>query len=266
MPAFISDFKLKIHEVEQLTYRSRAIQDLIQPYYTISYIHEGDVETKEGSSIYRAMAGDVMIHKPHVPFSVYSLRGGVHYFFNLELLEGGKKDELASYGFPKVVHLRNTAMYETAFRQLSDAWKRLDAEKHARLHCVSLALQLIRLISESHSASTAAHHNQNRFSFLVKYIEDHMHMKLDRSRLAEVAHLHPVYLNRAFRKQYGMSLMEFLRKLRLHRARELLKDPALTLNHIAEQCGLYDASYFSRLFIKEYGIPPGEYRKQQAKR
>lgn len=263
MPIFKSDFELSIHDVEILTYRSRVIQDLIQPHYTISYIHEGQVETKEGASIYRAGAGDVMIHKPHVPFSVYSLRGGVHYFFNIELQERGKGDLLTSYRFPKVIHLRHPATYETTFHQFMDVWKQLDEEEHTRLRCVSFVFQLIRLLSESHPASTEAHKNENRFSFLVKYMEDHMHMKLDRSQLAEVAHLHPVYLNRAFRKQYGMPLMEFLRKLRLHRARELLKDSEMTLDRIAEQCGLYDASYFSRLFIKEYGMPPGEYRKHQ---
>lgn len=80
------------------------------------------------------------------------------------------------------------------------------------------------------------------------------------SELAKTADVHPVYFARAFRKRYGCSPGEYLRRCRIERATGLLRDKLLTLVHIAMQCGFVDQSHFNHSFRQTYGVSPGEFR------
>ena len=65
-----------------------------------------------------------------------------------------------------------------------------------------------------------------------------------------------------FRQSYGMPPGEFVLKKRIDYARELLKMQNLSVSDIAELAGFCDVYYFSRMFHKYAGSPPGEYRKR----
>lgn len=78
--------------------------------------------------------------------------------------------------------------------------------------------------------------------------------------LASIAELHPVYLARAFRKQYGIAPSAYLRKLRLHRAVSLIARRR-TLAGAASALGFVDQSHLHRCFVAEYGMTPGAFRR-----
>lgn len=68
-------------------------------------------------------------------------------------------------------------------------------------------------------------------------------------------------LNRRFNKATGMSPGQFLQNLRLHHARELLRDSNLTVADIAAEVGYPDLGYFATLFRKHMAQSPSDYRK-----
>ena len=83
-------------------------------------------------------------------------------------------------------------------------------------------------------------------------------------KIAEIAkqfHLHPVYLEKLFRKQVGVSMKRYLINKRLDYAKELLKNTALNLSEISNFVGCTDSLYFSKIFKNRYGMSPTEYRK-----
>lgn len=80
------------------------------------------------------------------------------------------------------------------------------------------------------------------------------------SELAKTADVHPVYFARAFRRRYGCSPGEYLRRCRLERATGLLRDKRLSLANIAMQCGFVDQSHFHHSFQRAYRISPSEFR------
>ena len=59
----------------------------------------------------------------------------------------------------------------------------------------------------------------------------------------------------------GITALEYLRRVRLQKARELLKDPSLSISEIAYSVGFSDPAYFSKVFKTETGVSPNEWRK-----
>ncbi len=67
-------------------------------------------------------------------------------------------------------------------------------------------------------------------------------------------------LHRKLEALTGCSPNQFIRIIRLNKAKELLANPALSIAVIAQDCGYNDPGYFSRVFKQEYGITPQEWR------
>jgi len=78
--------------------------------------------------------------------------------------------------------------------------------------------------------------------------------------LSEEAGVHPVYLERTFRKFFGTTLGVYLHQLRVQRACELLAAPQYSLADIATQTGFADQPHFTRVFRRLTGTTPGRFR------
>ncbi|MEV0354092.1 helix-turn-helix transcriptional regulator [Nonomuraea sp. NPDC050680] len=78
--------------------------------------------------------------------------------------------------------------------------------------------------------------------------------------LARTLGVSPSLLSRRFRDVRGVTPIQYLRDVRLGKARELLSGTDFTLQNIAEQCGYRSAFYLSRVFKVSTGQPPSEYR------
>lgn len=80
------------------------------------------------------------------------------------------------------------------------------------------------------------------------------------SEIAAEAGVHPVHLAREFRKHYGSSVGEYLRKIRIEYACRELMDSNEAVTNIAFAAGFADQSHFSRTFKRLCGTTPGKYR------
>ena len=77
-------------------------------------------------------------------------------------------------------------------------------------------------------------------------------------------YLSPVYISKIFKEETGESPINYLIKIRLEKARDiLLKSSDSTIKNIANEVGYEDAYHFSKLFKKYYGISPLYYRKRE---
>ena len=93
------------------------------------------------------------------------------------------------------------------------------------------------------------------------YIREGAASDISTAQLASVFHYNKTYLGRVFKQAVGLSIAEYLRTLRLERACVLLKESAVSVTQIAEDCGFASVSYFNRIFKSAKGISPSEYRK-----
>lgn len=85
----------------------------------------------------------------------------------------------------------------------------------------------------------------------------------DLDDLAAVAGISRRHLTRVFRRATGIGVKEYTTKLRLEQARLFLRDPALTVDAVAERCGFADARQLRRLWKDAYGTTPGTTRAYQ---
>jgi AraC family transcriptional regulator len=84
---------------------------------------------------------------------------------------------------------------------------------------------------------------------------------VDIATIASTVDVHPVHLARVFRRHHGCSPGEYLRRLRVRRACELLAGTGRPLAAVALACGYADQSHFTRHFKRAVGVPPGAYRQ-----
>jgi len=83
---------------------------------------------------------------------------------------------------------------------------------------------------------------------------------LDIPYLCKKTGLSTTQLHRKMKALTGEAPISFIRKVRLHKAKELLQNTDLTISEIAYELGFNDPSYFSRAFGKEFGRAPGDFR------
>jgi AraC family transcriptional regulator len=83
---------------------------------------------------------------------------------------------------------------------------------------------------------------------------------LSLSSVAELVGVHAAYLAKMFRKHYGCTVGEYVRRLRVDHAAQLLARSEKTLSTIAVAAGFYDQSHFAHLFKLRFGVTPGVFR------
>ncbi|MGG1597452.1 response regulator [Paenibacillus naphthalenovorans] len=96
---------------------------------------------------------------------------------------------------------------------------------------------------------------------VVRRIREHYNEPLKVSELAKEIGFTENYLSVLFKRETGETIMDFITRIRMDKARELLKNQHYKVYEIAEKVGYTDTNYFSKLFKKVEGIHPLEYRK-----
>jgi AraC family transcriptional regulator len=81
------------------------------------------------------------------------------------------------------------------------------------------------------------------------------------TELAAAVGVHPAHLARCFRREYGQTVGEYARALRLEWAAEQLALDGASLAEIALRAGFADQSHFTRAFRRHAGVTPGRYRE-----
>lgn len=101
-------------------------------------------------------------------------------------------------------------------------------------------------------------------SFLVKnallYMKEHSEQKMTLNEVADKVFVSQWHLSKLLNKHTGKNFSELLNQIRIEKAKELLKNPALRICDVAEQVGFQDVAHFSRVFKKLTSSSPNEYR------
>ena len=82
------------------------------------------------------------------------------------------------------------------------------------------------------------------------YLDTHYTEKITLDALAERFYINKFYLTRVFKEQFGQSVTNYLVQLRITQSKRLLRFTDRSIEAVAQECGLNDANYFSRLFKK----------------
>jgi AraC-like DNA-binding protein len=97
------------------------------------------------------------------------------------------------------------------------------------------------------------------------YILQHHGARLNVAEVARQVHTSTFYFCRLFRKTTGLSFTEYVSRVRVEKARELLLNPQKRISEVAFEVGFQSLPHFNRVFRKITGINPSEYRKARAR-
>ncbi|WLR50135.1 AraC family transcriptional regulator [Bacillus tianshenii] len=95
----------------------------------------------------------------------------------------------------------------------------------------------------------------------IEYISSNYHEDLSIKKVANKVHLSHTYFSRLFKKELGISFVEYVTNVRIKRAKWLLSHTNDTIEAIAAQVGFNTPNYFSSIFKKHVGVSPSEYRE-----
>jgi AraC family transcriptional regulator len=142
--------------------------------------------------------------------------------------------------------------------------RRLTFEMRTSDAASELAIESLVLGVLAHGARTGARGRPPRWlSDARDALHGHFREKVTLSMLAAVAGVHPSYVARAFRRQYGCTVGEYVRGLRLDYAAQELRSSERAISDVAAEAGFFDHSHFARLFRRRIGMTPAAFRAAQ---
>ncbi|WP_276354406.1 response regulator transcription factor [Cohnella caldifontis] len=101
-----------------------------------------------------------------------------------------------------------------------------------------------------------------RIQDIKEYIDQRYAEDINISTFTEKYFLSREYLMKLFKQEYGMGIYEYVLKVRMDKAKELLEAPHLKIQDISDLIGYKDKNYFSKAFKNAFGMSPTEYRHQ----
>lgn len=101
-----------------------------------------------------------------------------------------------------------------------------------------------------------------RIATIHEYLMNHYREAVDLKRLASLINMAEGSLCRFFKMNMGLTVIEYLNKIKAEFACKLLMDPDLSIMEICFDCGFNNVSHFNKQFKKNTGVPPSEYRKR----
>nr|WP_294779149.1 AraC family transcriptional regulator [uncultured Flavobacterium sp.] len=100
----------------------------------------------------------------------------------------------------------------------------------------------------------------NPITEVTAYIKQNLKENMNLKTLSEKACMSTTSFYRFFKRELGMSPIEYILNEKIKCAKNLLKNPTLQINEVCYLCGFEDANYFIRLFKKHEGITPKQYQ------
>jgi AraC family transcriptional regulator, arabinose operon regulatory protein len=220
-------------------------------HWELVYVHEsgGHILCDGEKKTYKA--GDLLIHSPGKKHICYSKAAGAHYCLGVAGLELAQLYDAVIPSPPEIRRLFYAMAEELSsgkpyYREIIGA------------QAMEAGWKLLRLVSgnikqKDDNAATPAN--------ALKTILDRQWRA--KTRLGELAGqflMSEDYLRQLFKRNFGLSPVQYLINKRLDYAKDLLKNSDQSIKAIAFECGFDNEHYFSRLFHKAVGISPSQFR------
>jgi len=126
---------------------------------------------------------------------------------------------------------------------------------------IAMAARAVSKGNEStYDVPLKAKEDDYRFTIIRKFIEDNIANNITTVDVANYMHLSHKQVCRIVRRKTGGSTKDLIDRIKLDRAKSLLKDTRLSIKEIASVLGFSSEYYFNQFFKRKEGYPPGVYR------
>ncbi len=227
------------------------------PYFGIELVTEGNGHLTLSDEHFRLQRGVVFAYGPGIEHRIEnkSSDGMRKYFLDFVGTDG--ESLLKAAGL-----LDGKPILASGIIEFTDLWNAIDREAReksdvSREICQSLARILLlkiqqRRVNDGTHAPTAF----RTYETVRQFIEEN-YMKVSTvEQVAEACGISPVYVSRLFKRYSATGAYQFLLRLRMNHAADLLMKHGLLVREVADSLGFADAFQFSRAFKRVYGVAP----------
>lgn len=172
-------------------------------------------------------------------------------------------EPLTEDGFDEVAETLKAMNISQDLETLKTAWlhsrQMSPRQYHASVQLLAhFAEQLGRLSNQL--ALQQRHAEPPAIARAKEYIAAHLEEALSLERVAEVVHMSRFYFCKMFHKHTGLHFTDYVSRLRVERAKELLMNPNLRISEIAYEVGFQSLTHFNRVFRRVVGRAPTAFR------
>jgi len=156
----------------------------------------------------------------------------------------------------------DTGVPEHIAYSLSDSLIQQADKMHRSEQLMELSVQAMRLYCKT-VQDYKLEHTSPPVRKCCEYIMLKLHSSLSMKELSQICHMSPNYISDLFRKETGVSAMQFYHRCKLQYAKHLILHTDWNISHIAAHLSYPSQSNFTERFKKTYGVTPMQFRLSQ---
>lgn len=237
----------------------------------IVYIKEGALTIKLDGETMVADPGSVFILPRTIPFSFEAGINGCHTHCSVQLISDFEFEVVSDIGkipsdyggliLPLVSH-----QDEHIRKQLNSIVSGISISRELNEFSASLcALGILEEISTKFKGEFLTHFKKTSLLNykIKKYVSEHLSENISLLQIAEKLGKTSIYLNSVFKNETGITIHRYINSEKIRFISELMTTKGMDFKGACESAGIADVSYGYRLFKKQMGITPSEYKNSR---
>lgn len=231
--------------------RSRGGKVHQHDYLEILFFADGKADVVSDGQTYQVALYDLIVYPAQTPHQIFWEHPQHGALYSLGLY-------VPDFAPESILHLRDEG----------GRMKWLIETIYLEYHCGAASAELLdsycrALLLLIQRQSQANRRAPDRVDAVLQYIAERYAMPLDMDTLSQVVPSSRSYLSRAFRERTGMTVMQYMQRVRIEAAKRLLLQSDVSVETVAGLVGYVSSKHFSRIFHKETGQTPSQFRKSQ---
>lgn len=245
----------------------------------IIYITKGYAKITVWSKTYYVQEGDIVILMPHVIHSIEQMDSHYAEYFNIifhfSILEKvGESKCYEKYLKPFLTHEKNVNCYERKGTKLNtcltpfilslinnrrDSYTTCEYLVKSNLFMIMHYLNQVCINADKNEV--LLHSNYNKIKTALYHVQNSYAQNITIKQVAALCGFSESHFMKLFKELTGMSFTAYLVNYRLELSAKQLIESKQKIIDIATNCGFNNHSYFTRSFLKKYGLTPAKYRQ-----
>ena len=238
------NLSFQILSINEYSYETGTYDVKGRPFAAIAFRLGGSGIFEINSQCLQAKPGDILFIPAHTPYRVeYSACR----IIAVHLLD-------CNYTIPEIITPADKKLITAKFLSMLNTWR----ERHSINRTKAYIYEILSLLD----SETAGLSKDPSFAPYLQYLQAHFtDPQFTVEQICKQMHISRSSLQRQFLRHLGITPKEYILKLRMQKALDMLASSGCTIKEIAHSCGFEDEKYFSRVFKQAYGYPPQQFKQ-----
>jgi AraC-like DNA-binding protein len=240
------------------------IRDHYVTDHDLTYIIKGKARYTINGTSHELGSGDLLYLNVGDIKSAQTYSGNLMHCFGINFIskypskktpvQPDKHNKNGKHDFPMVSHIGIRQDIIDLFRELTISWNEQQQGYITKTRALLMLIisRLAEIIIHDNDSSS----DDYRISKITRYISMHYSEKLSVKNLAQEINLDEDYFGHLFKRKTGMTVHQYITKIRIRNAENILQSGNYKIYEAAEQCGFCDVFHFYKSFKALRGFPP----------